>query len=104
MKYFNDLKEEFSEEFGHQLFAVDDDGHHRYLLNINSSWGARIEGNSNEYELFLVEVSNTYILNKKLLSKSEAEFKRNEFLSLIADVEYKENSPRNPTSKHNRNK
>lgn len=104
-QYFDRLEEEYSEKYGHQLYAIDDVEGTKIFIDINDPWNVSSNWGSLENEIRLIKIGLFPLtLRQKFESKEAFEKKAYELNQLINDVHNKENSILFPTSKYNRHK
>lgn len=104
-QYFDRLEEEYSEKYGHELYAIDDVEGKKIFIDINDPWSVSSSWGSLENEIRLIKIGLFPLtLRQKFESKETFEKKADELAKLINVVHTKENSILCRTSKYNRNK
>lgn len=104
-QYFDRLEEEYSEKYGHELYAIDDVEGKKIFIDINDPWSVSSSWGSLESEIRLTKMGQFPLTLRRNFDSQEAfENKADELATLINAVHLKENSIKSATSKYNRNK
>lgn len=91
-QYFDRLQEEYSEKYGHELYAIDDIEGKKIFIDINDPWSVSSSWGSLENEIRLIKMGLFPLtLRQKFERKETFEKKADELAKLINVVHTKEN-------------
>lgn len=104
-QYFDRLEEEYSNEYGHQLYAIDEEKEIKHHIGNDLTWNTSSRWGMGQGEIHLTKSGYFPLTLRKIFDNQETmNHKEKMIAKIIESVHLKENRVSFPTSKYNRNK